>query len=558
MASSSRRILLISLDGATWDVLHPLMRQGYMPHLARLTSEGAQAELESVVPAVTAPAWTSFMTGKIPSKHGIFHFTRFDPSDYTSKINNSGHIRSKTIWQILSEKGKRVAAINVPYTYPPSPVNGIMVAGWDAPPGKSFTYPQELSEEILRDFPDYASNLDLPLSSNRPTDSQASFERFTSKLVRGVEQGTALSLKLLGRESWDVFMIHFQQTDWIQHNLWGLIEAACGDPRNKSDWVERVRLCYRSFDRCIGQLLAELEGQDVIKIILSDHGFGRHLGDVFPNYFLNQWGYLYPTVARNGHARLKARLRNSSFKFVRMLYDVLSSAKGALTPRNETRFASFEDYATKGRVPRAVDWTRTRAAMTSGSMTAFVFVNLKGRTLHGTVEPGAEYESIVADIMARFREVRNLKTGEPLFTAVARGSETYPAIGEGIEVPDIVLTPVEGYWPEYELCSASPEPSERGQHRTLGVLVVAGDDLKRDFNSHRPRLIDIAPTILHSLALPIPEDMDGRVLTELFPTPQSIRYEIVPRVLNSAPRAEYNPEEAAVIEQRLRNLGYIG
>jgi predicted AlkP superfamily phosphohydrolase/phosphomutase len=196
--------------------------------------------------------------------------------------------------------------------------------------------------------------------------------------------------------------------------------------------------------------------------------------------------------------------------------------------------------------------------MVGGSMDALIFLNVKGRAAHGTVEPGAEYESIVADLIKRFRDLRNPKTGERLFSAVARGNETYSVAGEGIELPDVVLTPVEGYWPEYELRSAPPEPTDKGQHRTLGVLLVAGDDLKRDFGGRRPRLIDIAPTILHSLALPIPEDMDGRVLTELFSVPQPIRYEKGEPVADSIANAEYTPEQASVIEQRLRNLGYIG
>src|SRR5262249_25059742 len=151
----------ISLDGATFDVVRPLVRQGYMPNLGRALETGLSSDLESVVPPVTAPAWTSFMTGKNPNKHGIFDFTRFDHQAYEWKINNSKHVKSKTLWQILSEKNKRVVVLGLPYTYPTYQINGVMVAGWDAPTLSSFTFPDDLGQEIHKLIPDYGSASDL-------------------------------------------------------------------------------------------------------------------------------------------------------------------------------------------------------------------------------------------------------------------------------------------------------------------------------------------------------------------------------------------------------------
>src|ERR1700751_4183666 len=133
MPSQAKKVFIVSLDGATFDVINPLIAQGYMPNLGQLVSTSVSVDLESVVPPVTAPAWTSFMTGKHPNKHGIFDFARFDQSEYRWKINNATNIQSKTIWRILSEKGKRVVVLNLPYTYPPQEINGVCVSGWDAP-----------------------------------------------------------------------------------------------------------------------------------------------------------------------------------------------------------------------------------------------------------------------------------------------------------------------------------------------------------------------------------------------------------------------------------------
>ncbi len=277
MGSQVEKIFVISLDGATFDVINPLVRQGYLPNIEARLCSGVSAELESVVPPVTAPAWTSFMTGKHPSKHGIFDFARFSPADCSWAINNARNIHSATLWQILSEKGKKVVVLNLPYTYPPYQVNGVLVSGWDAPfTEAAFSFPASVSSDILRMFPDYKSN--LWVSEFRPLHSDAQFAEFTDKLKAGFEQQTKIALNMLVKESWDVFMVHFQQTDWIQHKLWTYIEQGCKDPKDHSPKIEATRNCYRRFDELVGLLLQEVEPFRPTTILLSDHGFGRLMG----------------------------------------------------------------------------------------------------------------------------------------------------------------------------------------------------------------------------------------------------------------------------------------
>ena len=151
MEAGDQKVFIVSLDGATFDILIPFMRQGCMPNLQRLMQDSLSAELESVIPAVTAPAWTSFMTGNNPSKHGVFGFTQFDPADNRVKLTNARDIKSKTLWQVLSEKGKRSIVVNLPYTTPPYPINGILVNGWDSPP-RNFTFPEDLTDKIMQQF----------------------------------------------------------------------------------------------------------------------------------------------------------------------------------------------------------------------------------------------------------------------------------------------------------------------------------------------------------------------------------------------------------------------
>ena len=122
------RTLILGLDGATWDVAGPLMEQGRLPTLARLVAGGARAPLASTLPAMTLPAWSTMLTGCNPGKHGIFDFVRKVPGRWELGFTNSTHRQAPTLHRILSDRGGRVASIAVPTTWPPEPVDGVVIA----------------------------------------------------------------------------------------------------------------------------------------------------------------------------------------------------------------------------------------------------------------------------------------------------------------------------------------------------------------------------------------------------------------------------------------------
>ena len=562
MSAPAKKVFIISLDGATFRVLRPLIDQGYLPNIAAVIQNGFAAELESVIPAVTAPAWTSFMTGKHPSKHGIFGFTRFDPKDYTWKINNAQHICSKTIWQILSEKSKRVIVLNLPYTYPPYPINGVIVCGWDSV-STQFTYPPELSKQILETMPGYDPN--LWLCDVMPANSEEEHNQFVEKLIQGAMQSTQLALHFLDKEPWDVFMVHFQQSDWIQHKLWGEIEKACDDPSNKSPRVEKVRECYQQLDKCVATLLSKVADQNPIKIILSDHGFGCHRGIIYPNYYLRQWGYLHPTRddKKESFKSLKDFFRKSRLKAGRNLYKSVAKMRHAFDARPTVekykQYDSWVDFANRtfsGRRP-LVDWSKSQAATVETYQCAFLYINLKGIGPNGVVEPGIQYEKIVADLISRFSEIRHPDNGEKLLSRVVRGRDIYSKGSPNVWLPDVILVPADGYNFSNAAMDAAPEPTKEGIHRPMGVLIIAGDLLKQPPARFAPKLIDMAPTILHLLGLPVPADMDGRVLEEILSDPKGVSHEDADNDLAPREQVDYSAEDNQIIEHRLKSLGYL-
>jgi predicted AlkP superfamily phosphohydrolase/phosphomutase len=553
---SGLKVFIVSLDGATFDVLRPLMQQGYMPNLARMMREGLSAELESVVPPVTGPAWTSFMTGKNPSKHGVFEFSRFDEQEYAWKLNNSRTIRGKTLWNLVSEKGKRVIVLNLPYTYPPYEINGLMVCGWDAPSVEAnFTFPSELRNELLSTIPDYSSTHDVWLWKHVAINTDAQFNRFIDRQILGFEREVQLTSHFLETQEWDVFMTHFQQTDWLQHKVWPYIARACSEIDNKDPRLEKVRECYRRFDELVGLLMEKAASKNPVKIVLSDHGFGPDNGNICANYYLNQWNYLF--LEDGAQRPTRDLFRKSRYKALRYLYGVAAKVKHRiLDARKYKSWAAYvHDNPEEHRLP--IDWTRTKAALVTGSEVGFVYVNVKGRGPLGNVEPGAEYESLVSDIIDKFQGLKHPQTGEKLFNRVARGRDVYPETGAGILLPDIVLIGAHGYGFSLGVFDSAPQPLPEGCHRPQGVLFIQGEGLNCRVPDFKPRLIDMAPTILQLLGMPIPRDMDGCVLETIWREPQTIHYDDAGEAASQQAETGYNAEEANLIEQRLKGLGYL-
>ena len=104
-------VLVIGLDGATFDVLDVLFASGDMPVLAGLVERGAWGTLRSVVPPITPAAWSSFMTGKLPGKHGIYDFHIYDPRTRRDSFVTSRALREPTMWELMTAAGRRVAAV---------------------------------------------------------------------------------------------------------------------------------------------------------------------------------------------------------------------------------------------------------------------------------------------------------------------------------------------------------------------------------------------------------------------------------------------------------------
>src|SRR3990172_1179996 len=280
------KVLVIGLDAATLDLIEPWVATGKLPLFAQLMREGAYGMLRSTVPAMSPPAWTSIITGQNPGKHGIFDFMRRQPGTYNLQSMRSDFTRYRTVFDLLSSYGKRVAAINLPLPYPPAPVNGIMTWGFGAPAGSGrFTYPAGLRGELLT-------------QGYRLIESEGAYvpgqdEAYVADLIRIAREQGRLAVALLRREPWDLFFIVFRGIDESQSFLWHHMDPTHPqhDPALAERFGDAILHVYQATEEIMRSMIAAA-GAGTTVFVVSDHGGGALIGEVYLNTWLRQYGWL--------------------------------------------------------------------------------------------------------------------------------------------------------------------------------------------------------------------------------------------------------------------------
>jgi len=270
------RVVAISLDGTPYTLVRRLMDEGRLPNFAALVQEGTLRQMDSVWPWVSSVAWSTFMTGCNAGKHGIFGFVDRDLETGRTYIPTSRHMQEQTLWEVLSQAGKRVAVFNVPVTYPPRAVNGILVSGFLSPKLEKATYPPELAP-ALKDL-GYRVDADPWLARESKAKLLQDIEDVLQRRIRTL-------FHFLEQERWDFFMMHVMETDRLHHFLWREMEA--DDP----DLAPGFYRIYQEIDDMLGRLREGLDEETTL-IILSDHGFCGIKKEVYVNHWLAEQGWL--------------------------------------------------------------------------------------------------------------------------------------------------------------------------------------------------------------------------------------------------------------------------
>lgn len=271
------RVVVIGLDGTPYTFVQRMLAEGNMPNLARITADAGYARMHSVYPTVSSVAWSTYMTGLNPAGHGIFGFIDRVPGSYETTIPSSRQMAARMLWEILSDAGKRVIVINVPVTYPPREVNGILIGGFLSPRLERAVYPPHMAEQIQA----LGYRIDTDAWLARESKDKL-FEDVTDCLVR--RERTLLHL--MDNEPWDFLQCHIMETDRLYHFSWE--QYAAGDPT----YAPRFHEIIRRIDELLGRVLERVEQAGAELIVLSDHGFTTLKYEVYVNAWLADVGWL--------------------------------------------------------------------------------------------------------------------------------------------------------------------------------------------------------------------------------------------------------------------------
>lgn len=550
------KVVVIGLDGATLDVIRPLVRKGYLPNLAYIMKQGVHGELRSTTHPITPQAWTSFMTGKKAGKHGIYDFSRRNEASYDIEFINASVRKAESIFGLLSKKGRPVGAIAIPFSFPPEKVNGFMLSGMDAPGEDSRgVYPESLYDEIRRKFGHYHIHLASPVG--RKIDEA----KFWRDIQREDKNRTAISRYLMGKYPCDLFMTVYNNTDRVAHQH--MDQAFCRNiqsdsPLDKDDILVKT---YQNTDAHVGEILSDLD-DDTVVFIMSDHGSGPIRRVFHLNRWLEAYGFLRYEVGNPDP--LRAGLHRARFLAKRFLPRGIKNAI-------ETRFGAVRDKIESKLSFAGIDWANTKAY--GFGMYGNIYINLKGREPEGIVEPGAEYEDLRDKIIERLGSLKDPGTGEGIVEKVYRREELYE--GDCVEyAPDLLIG-----WKDYAYYTSVTPGEEQdevfgppmnidcseykhvGTHRLNGTFMVVGKGVKKGFEVSGAGICDVAPTILYLLGEPIPHDMDGKLLETIFEdrvlarTPPQYHRSDGSTVESGF--VSYSDEESREVAERLKGLGYL-
>ena len=549
------RVFVIGVDGGTWDIFDKFMEKGVMPNLKKLVNLYFSTNLESTIPPVTAPAWSSFITGMRPDKHGVYDFARHQRGSYQSLINNANSLKGKSFWKILSEHRKTVGIINVPMTYPPEEVNGFIIPGFLSPgvsKQKILTSPPDLIDELNQQIGNYRIFLE---KSPKATIQSAGKNGFLSKCSKIVDRRSAAATFLYQKYQPDFFMVHFLMSDVVQHWFWHCLDESHSryNDREASEVKSALEEFYYHLDQKIGELI-QLTGQDTEVIILSDHGFGP----LEKSFFLNRWLY------ENGFLKLNLK-KQQTIKTIRKLIAAIDflNLRNRLLPSGEKRVALEKSL----QHDFLMNWQKTKAFASPASIYGDIFLNIKNREAEGLIKPGTEAEQVIADLKEKLLNFKDPQTNEQVVNQVFLREEIFPNDQEQAS-PELLIKPTDGYAVFSQLNENKvlrqniPWEEITGTHRMNGILIVRSEKVKNMNNRSFPaRIIDLAPTILYLMGVPIPKNMDGTVLTGIFQP--SVLEKMTPEYseekTNETKGAEtgYSKEEEELIRQRLQDLGYL-
>lgn len=543
------RVVLIGLDAASYNLVDPWIQQGALPTLGTLLEKAAHGPLRSTTPPVTSVAWLAMVTGLGPARLGIYDLIGRSDYGYTFVPATFLATPKRTLWDLLGARGRSVAVIGVPSTYPASRVNGLMLSGIDSPTHDHRTwFPPDAPERLA------AAGITFPWDVVRTLKTMerrrvvgSHLDEYVEAWARVITAKAAVARWALAEQGVDFCMVVFSATDHIVHH---------------TDDESALRRVYEHVDAAISDILAVVDPTDTWVIVASDHGSTRteFLVSLYRLLYDHGWLAFREEVAAEHVAWLVDRVFPALAPHTKRIWQntpiTLRRLLSALPVRIDPRLSSA--YSN-------IDWERT--SVYAPTPHGPLYVNMQGREPQGMVPPGAAYERLRDEVIDALSQACDPRSGRPLFAWVRRGEEVFPP-PHFRPPPDLMFEPAD--WTYKIVTGFHTHPLvrpnlhrqvgyvEHGWHTPWGVFALVGPGVSPGVLKGL-RIVDVAPTVLHLLGEAIPDDVEGNVpaaaFTETWWTAHPVREETVHTAMGE--EIEASADEVRAVEEHLRALGYL-
>ncbi len=461
MKSHVQRVLLIGLDGATFDVLVPLAQAGVMPHLAALLQTSALVRTHSGDAPCEATAWSTLRTGCGPEIHEVL-------DDY------------------YLDHRRRMILPTAPRPVPcPTLAERVMTAD-----------PRGLAVSL---FDAHAANT---IWNRKPTDL-AALDAGLMRIDADLRYGIGRVYQADASNDWRLLELRLDVLDALQHRLWNAMGVAGAATRGDA-WVRRVQQALRSLDNRLGELAELADRRNAAMVLASPYGFGPFREKI----------NLFELLRRERLIRPARPIRRVSYHLSRLVGRGLRwlGRRLYLPPLPPRRW-----YPTRRLLP--INWRRSQALTLHGETSALVYLNTPERFATKAILTSRQQEQAMQDVLAALAEARHPLTGEPLFREVYPTAERFSGNPLSRLWPDVIARPAPGFQvrhqPDRTGNLVRGDQSLTATHYEEGMLMIRapGVALGRAYHGN---LVDVAPTILDLLDLPPAPSMTGRVLEEIF------------------------------------------
>lgn len=503
------KLFVLGLDGASYRLIMYLLEQGKLPFFKKLKEEGLLKEMRATTPPHTAPGWTTAFTGVSPGRHGIFQFWDTQAFHYIGDYMGSRNVKAPYVWEILNRTGLKTIVVNVPMTYPPKPLNGVMIS-WPLSNTLQYAYPKDILFKIAEHGGHYATDINHMFHESFDFIDDAI--AITKKRIKTIEY-------LLKNEEWDLFLSVFTEIDRISHYYWRFADERSPyyEKKTEEKLKKAVENIYVETDKAMANIY-ELLPRDTLFMTISDHGFTVGQLDFYVQTFLMKNGFL------------KMKEISSDKKCENSWFQMKSNGK------------YYE-----------VDFNQTAAYMAAPGSYG-ININMKGRQEYGIVDRGS-FHTICEEIIQRLKNIKHPNKEQTLFKDVLAGKMVYQGKYADL-APDIIMIP----W-NYDVMvhhSIHPTnlfglPEQNGMHDMDAIFGLYGC---QEFvkNCNDIKIEDVTPTILEYFQIKPGDYMDGEGILQLKGEERECRLSVSDiQIKNNS----YTEEESKQVSEKLKSLGYL-